>query len=136
MLGGRGAYFQHGGFSVQEYVSTGKTIDGYKVIRHKTKDQASLPQMSNTPGTVYILENSKGYKSIGIYGDDRRLRKEIDLRHGHTNRPASGKIERLRRGVAHVHNIRGGRGNNVRYMTKKEIKKYGALVIKLGGAVR
>lgn len=34
-----------------------------------------------------------------------------------------------------VHNIRGGRENNVRYMTKKEIKKYGDAIIAMGGKI-
>lgn len=133
-MGGRGAYYQRGGFSVYEYEATGETLEGFKVIRHKTNGHASLPQMSNTPGTVYILQNGDGhYKSMGIYGADRRLRKQIDIHRKHTNRYKSGKRVVLKKGVAHVHNWRGGRNSNVRYMTKKEIKKYGKAIVLMGG---
>lgn len=137
-MGGRGAYYQKGGFSVQEYEATGELIQGIKVIVHKTDDHASLPQMSNTPGTIYILKNSQGYKSMGIYGPDRRIRKEIDLNitrnsHGHKNRFRDGHIEYLSRKVAHIHHWRGGRLNNVHYLTKKDIKKYGSIITQLGG---
>lgn len=135
-MGGRGAYYQHGGFSVYEYEATGETIEGFKVIQMKGGGSASLPEMSNTPGTVYILKSHGYYKSLGIYGEDRRLRKAIDITHLHTNRFRSGKKERLRKGVAHVHNMRGGRGSNVRYMTKKEIKKYGRAIVAMGGRLR
>lgn len=39
-------------------------------------------------------------------------------------------------GIAHVHNINGGREANVRYMTLKEIKKYGKAIEGMGGKVR
>lgn len=52
IIGGGGAYSQHRGFSKCEYMATGKVIEGFKVIQHKTDDHASLPQMSNTLGTV------------------------------------------------------------------------------------
>ena len=43
------------------------------------------------------------------------------------------ETERARR--RRVHNIRGSRENNVRYMTKKEIKKYGDAIIAMGGKI-
>lgn len=137
-MGGRGAYFQRGGFSVYEYQATGETISGFKVISHKTDDHASIPMMSNTPNTVYILKTSQGYKTIAVYGPDRRIRKEIDLNinlnsHGHKNRYRDGRIENLNRRVAHIHHWRGGRLNNVHYLTKKDIKQYGAAIIQMGG---
>ncbi len=137
-MDGRGSYFQRGGFSVQEYEATGEAIQGVKVIQHKTDDHASLPQMSNTPGTVYILKNSNGYKRVGIYGPDRRVRKEIDLNvsrnsHGHKNRFRDGRTVKLRRDVAHIHHWRGGRNNNVHYLTQKDIKQHGKLITQLEG---
>ncbi len=135
-MGGRGSYLQHGGFTIQEYESTGETIDGIKVIQKVNSDTTSLPQMSNTPGTAYILKSNGKYKSLGIYGPDRRLRKAIDITHGHTNRPKSGNNEKFKRGVAHVHHMRGGRGNNVRLMADKEIKKYGKAILEIGGKLR
>jgi hypothetical protein len=132
-MGGRGAYFQKGGFRSYEYQATGETMGGFKVIEHKSKPNAGLPTMSNSPNAVYILKSHGYYKSIGIYGSDRRLQKEIDLGHGHTNRFKSGKKEHLQRGIAHVHHIKGGRDNNVRYMTQKEINKYGRAILEMGG---
>ena len=126
-MGGRGAYLQSGGFKIQEYEATGETIGGIKVIQHKTKTAASLPEMSNTPGTAYILKSGGRYTTLGVYGNDRRLKKSFDITHGHKNRPKNGTIERLKMGIAHVHNINGGREANVRYMTLKEIKNMGRL---------
>ena len=118
-----------------EYKSTGEIISGFKVIEHKSKPNAPLPQMSNTPGTVYILKSNGKLKSLGIYGMDKRLSKEINIDHGHKNRYKSGKKEDLKRGVAHVHHWKGGRNANVRYMTKKEIKKYGSAITQMGGKI-
>lgn len=132
-MGGRGAYKPSGGFEYYEYERTGEIIEGVKVIRHKTSSKAPMPRFSNSPGAIYILQNKEGYKSIGIYGPDRRIRKEIEISHSHTNRYKSGRTEKLDLGVAHVHNIHGGRENNVRYMTKKEIKLYGSIITKIGG---
>ena len=134
-MGGRGAYLQRGGFSVQEYQATGETVGGFKVIEHKTKKNAPLPQMSVAPDAVYVLKSSGRLKAIGIYGKDRRLKKEIEIAHGHKNRYKDGHVKILKRGIAHVHHINGGRENNVRYMTGKEIKKYGEAVIEMGGRV-
>lgn len=135
-MGGRGAYLQSGGFKIQEYEATGETIGCIKVIRQKTKTAASLPEMSNTPGTAYILKSGSRYTTLGVYGNDRRLKKAFDITHGHKNRPQNGTIERLKRGIAHVHNINGGREANVRYMTLKEIKEYGKAIEGMGGKVR
>ena len=135
-MGGRGSYSQRGGFSKREYRATGETIGGFKVIEKIAGGSASLPEMSNTPGTVYILRKENGRMKLGVYGNDRRLRQEFEIDHKHTNRPKSGKKETLIKDVAHVHNLRGGRGANVRYMTKKEIRKYGAAIIAMGGRVR
>jgi hypothetical protein len=111
------------------------TVDGIKVITLNTKRSMSLPKVAGR-SRMYILENATGErKKIGIYDSSGHIAKEIHFDRGHTNRPKSGKTEYLKRGVAHVHNVKGGWGNNVRYMTKREIKKYGNLVIKLGGKV-
>lgn len=116
-----------------EYKSTGEVLGGIKVIESIKSPRDPLPRFSGSPNAVYILKSHGYYKSIGIYGENRELKKEIDISHGHVNRPKSGKKESLKKGVAHVHNIYGGRENNVRYMTKKEIKKYGKAVIAMGG---
>lgn len=108
-------------------------VDGIKVIKSNKNGPMSLPKMAGKSG-AYILENAKGQRnSIAIYDSSGHIARQIDFGHGHTNRPKSGKNEYLKRGVAHVHSIKGGRENNVRYMTSREIKKYGSLVVKLGG---
>ena len=110
-------------------------VDGVKVIKRIANGPASLPRMAGR-SRMYILENAKGErKSIGIYDSSGHLAKAIDFGHGHTNRPKSGKNEYLKNGVAHIHSIKGGRNNNVRYLTSREIKKYGNLIVKLGGKV-
>lgn len=140
-MGGRGAYSQKGGFKIQQYEATGEVIGGIKVIRDKrdkpgVKGSFKPPEMSNTPGTAYIFQSHNKYKNLLTYGMDRSSKQSYDLTHSHTNRPKNGKVEKLKLGVVHVHNIRGGRENNVRYMTKKEIKKYGHIMRRLGVKVR
>lgn len=110
-------------------------VDGVKVIKLNANGPMSLPLVAGR-SRVYILENAAGErKKIAIYDSSGYLEKEIHFDRSHTNRPKSGKKEKLEYGVAHVHNVKGGWGNNVRYMTTKEIKKYGDIVIKLGGKV-
>ena len=110
-------------------------VDGVKVIKLKTNGPMSLPQVAGR-SRMYILENAIGErKKIAIYDSSGYLVKEIHFDRGHTNRPQSGKVEKLKRGIAHVHNVKGGWGNNVRYLTSREIKKYGNLITKLGGKV-
>lgn len=127
-MGGRGQYLQKGGFRVQTYHAVGE-IDGVKVIERIDGRPGFMPRMSNSPNAIYILKSNGYYKSIGIYGSDRRLRKDIHIQHSHENRLG----EEIPKGIAHVHNLRGGRLNNVRKMSKKERRKYGALVQKMGG---
>ena len=127
-MGGRGQYLQKGGFRVQAYHAVGE-IDGVKVIERIDGRPGFMPQMSNSPNAIYILKSNGYYKSIGIYGSDRRLQKDIHIQHEHKNRLG----EKIPKGIAHVHHLRGGRLNNVRKMSKKERRKYGALVQKMGG---
>lgn len=88
------------------------------------KGSNSLPRMSNSPESLYILKNEEGkMKSLGVYNDKREIVKEIDIGHGHKVRSRNGKLVKyLKRGVAHTHTTKGGRENNTRYMTKKEKK--------------
>lgn len=96
-----------------------------------------MPRMSNSPNAMYIYKNAKGTtKSLGIYSDKRELIKEFNIDHDHPQRNKNGEVIRtLKEGVAHVHIIKGGRGNNTRYMTKKEIKKYGKYIKFMGGKI-
>lgn len=126
---------KRGGRIVNPQYKTVDMVDGVKVITLKAGGSMALPYIAGS-SRMYILENAKGErKSIAIYDSSGYITKQIDIGHGHTNRPKSGKKESLVKGVAHVHNVKGGRGNNVRYMTSREIKKYGSLIVKLGGKV-
>lgn len=126
---------RRGGRIFNPQYKTVDTVDGIKVITLKAGGSMSLPQISGR-SQMYILENATGErKKIAIYDSSGYLEKEIHFDRGHTNRPKSGKAEKLKRGVAHIHNVKGGWGNNVRYLTPREIKKYGALIVKLGGRV-
>ena len=117
----------------KEYKDTGEHIAGFKVIKSISGERNPLPRFSNSLNATYILKSAMGeYKSIGIYNKQRELVKEIDVTHSHTNRYKNGKKIKLLRGIAHVHNYRGGRNNNVRYMTRKEAKKYGEAVARMG----
>ena len=122
-------------FDKYEYEANGERINGIKVIVPKD-DHGSLPTMSQTPSTTYILKKKGNYISIGIYGYDRRLIKSIDIAHLHRSKTNAGKKIEFPKGVAHVHNYRGGRGNNVRLLTKAEIAKYGDTIIKMGGKLK
>lgn len=110
------------------------TFENAKVITPVTGGSGSLPRISNSPNALYIFKNAKGkMKSLGIYDDKRELVKEINIDHGHKDKKDGKIIRNLKVGVAHVHTIKGGRGNNTRYMTKKEIKKYGKYIKFMGG---
>ena len=126
---------KRGGRIANPQYKTVDMVDGIKVITLKAGGSMALPYIAGR-SKMYILENAKGErKSIAIYDSSGHIAKQIHFAHAHTNRPKSGKVEKLKSGVAHVHNVKGGRGNNVRYMTPKEIKKYGNLITKLGGKV-
>lgn len=126
---------KRGGRIFNPQYKTVDMVDGVKVITAKAGGPMSLPYIAGR-SNMYILENAKGQRqSIAIYDSSGHIAKQIDFGHGHTNRPKSGKKEKLKPGIAHVHNVKGGRGNNVRYLTSREIKKYGDLIVKLGGKV-
>lgn len=117
---------KRGGRIFNPQYKTVDIVDGVKVITLKAGGPMSLPSIAGR-SSMYILETAKGERNrIAIYDSSGHIAKQIDFGHGH---------KKLKNGVAHVHNIKGGRGNNVRYMTSREIKKYGALVTKLGGKV-
>ena len=137
LFGGRGAYLNPSGFTTYKYETVDR-IGEFKVIREKNikdKQTTSLPQMSSHANENYILENAVGdRKQIGIYDKYRRIDKYIDFSHGHNIRDKNNKVvKRLKRGVAHIHFVKGGRDNNVRYLNQKEIKKYGKIIVELGG---
>ena len=44
-------------------------------------------------------------------------------------------VKKLKRGVAHIHTSKGGRENNTRYLTKKEIKLFGEYIKYIGGKI-
>lgn len=121
-MGGRGSYLQKGGFKVQDY----KVVDiiaGIKVLskRNDKNKSTNLPTMSNTPGTMYMSKNKRGYiKQLRIYGNDRRAKIDIDFDHKHKGMQP------------HIHFYKGGRENNVRELTKKDIKKYGKILKEIG----
>jgi hypothetical protein len=116
------------------YYKTVGEFDGAEIITPIAGGSGSLPRMSNSPNAIYIFKNAKGQmKSLGIYNDKRELEKELNIGHGHRDKKGNTIIKNLKVGVAHVHIIKGGRGNNTRYMTKKEIKKYGKYIEFMGG---
>lgn len=118
------------------FYKTIETIYDAKVIEPTNLGSYSLPRMSHSPNALYIVKSKKdNYASLGIYNQYRELTKEFDISHDHKfYEKGSKKIsKRLIEGVAHVHNDRGGRNSNVRYMTKKEIRKYGKYIIAMGG---
>lgn len=116
------------------YYKTVGEFDGAEIITPIAGGSGSLPRMSNSPNAIYIFKNAKGQmKSLGIYNDKRELEKEFNIGHSHKDRKENKIVRNLKKGVAHVHIIRGGRNSNTRYMTKKEIKKYGKYIEFIGG---
>ena len=126
---------KRGGRIVNPQYKTVDMVDGVKVITHKAGGSMSLPKEAGK-SKMYILENLVGErKKIGIYDSKGNIEKEIHFDKGHKNRYPDGTVEKLKMGVAHVHEPKGGWGSYARYMTAQEIQQYGALVIKLGGKV-
>ena len=117
-----------------------KTVDSFEdaqIIVPTERGSNSLPRISNSPDRIYILKTPSGeYKSIGIYGKNREIIKEFDIGHGHKVKDKNGKVVQwLKRGYAHTHISKGGRENNTRYPTKKEIKRYGKYIKFIGGKI-
>ena len=79
-MGSRGAFWESGGFSAPfEYESFDK-IEDIKVIRHKTKNNAGLPEYANT-SDAYILYDKDGRpKQLRIY-EGRRPKYDVDFDH-------------------------------------------------------
>lgn len=102
------------------YYKTVGEFDGAEIITPIAGGSGSLPRMSNSPNAIYIFKNAKGQmKSLGIYNDKRELEKEFNIGHSHKDWKENKIVRNLKKGVAHVHIIRGGRNSNTRYMTKK-----------------
>jgi len=103
---------------IPEYKTVGY-IAGVKVLKAlKDGKHGSLPDMSNTPNTKYILlDKDEGFKRLRVYDQNRHPVFDID--YGHTHK-GSGKL--------HIHFWKGGRDNNARSLTGKEIKKYGKIL--------
>ena len=88
-MGGRGAYLESGGFSIQGWKQVG-TIEGVKVLKKigtKKGSKGNLPFYSDKPGIAYILLDEDGkFSQFRQYGEDRRP--EFDIDYGYHN----GKI--------------------------------------------
>jgi hypothetical protein len=118
-VGGRGAMLQQKASErIPEYKTAGY-IAGIKVLKAlKENKDGSLPDMSNTPGTRYILlDKNDNFKRMRIYDNNRHPVIDIDYGHSHKG---SDKL--------HIHFWKGGRDNNGRSLTRKEKKKYGKIL--------
>jgi len=122
-VGGRGAVLgQKASERIPEYKTVGY-IAGIKVLEAlKNGKHGTLPDMSNTPSTSYILLNKNGgFKQLRIYDDTRHPVIDVDFGKPHRG---SDKL--------HIHTWKGGRENNGRSLTKKEKKKYGKILKEAG----
>jgi len=118
-MGGRGAMLQ---IKPSERIPEYKTVNviaGIKVLQAlKINKHGSLPDMSNTPNTSYILLNKNGeFKQLRIYDNSRHP--VIDIDYGHSHKGSD---------ILHLHNWKGGRENNAHSLTGKEKKKYGKIL--------
>ncbi|MBR2731182.1 MAG: hypothetical protein IKD72_04255 [Clostridia bacterium] len=109
-----------------------RTVDRFedaKVIEPIEDKTSSLPRRSHSPNAIYIYKNKKGEKkSVGFYNKYRELEIEINIDHGHIIKHHGKTVGKLKKGIPHIHFIRGGRNSNTRYLTKKESKKYGKYI--------
>jgi hypothetical protein len=110
-MGGRGAML---GKKPSERIPGYKTVGyiaGIKVLK-PIKDHGKLPEMSNTPGTSYILLTKEGeLKQFRTYDYSRHPKLDIDFDHYHNGiKP-------------HIH-FYGHRKKDFRALTAKEKKKY------------
>ena len=120
-MGGRGAFLRKKASErIPEYKSVG-IIEGIKVLK-PVKGQNNLPAMSNTPGTRYLLmDDNNNFKQLRIYDNSRHL--VVDIDYGHSPNGSD---------ILHIHFWKGGRSNNVRNLTSKDLKKYGRILRQAG----
>lgn len=85
-MGGRGSFFESGGFSTLTGWQTVDYIDGIKVIAPKNpKASLNLPERSNAPGTAYIKLTANGtFSQLRMFGANCKPIYDIDygLHHG------------------------------------------------------
>ncbi len=92
-MGGNGTFLVSGGFSRQEYF-TKDIIEDIKVVKHDSKNNAGLPQYSNTPNTAYLHESADGKINEIRFYKNRMPRFDIDWGHSHGKYPE---------GIPHIH---------------------------------
>lgn len=79
-MGSRGSFLESGGFSAPAKWQTVDYVDGIKVLAPKNdKASMSLPERSNTPGTMYLLYRKDGvFDQLRVFGKDRIPQYDID----------------------------------------------------------
>ena len=72
-MGSSGAFLKSGGFTEQKWEEAG-TFHGIKIlVKKNSTEQPSLPFLSNTPGTGYLLLSEKGiFKQFRQFGENRK----------------------------------------------------------------
>ena len=117
-MGSRGTYIKEGGFTEQQWHSTG-LLHGVKVLQRKDpSSRVGLPGLSNTPGTTYIAINQEGkFHQLRQYNDDRTPKFDIDYG---IDTPLTGKSRR----AIHVHEYVDGVRGKGRFLTDQEYAKY------------
>jgi hypothetical protein len=102
-MGSTGAFLEKGGFNTQGWKQIG-TSHGIKIIqkiKKNPKDKPSLPPLSNTPGTAYILYNEIGhFHNFRQFGENRKP--IFDLEYGRHD----GKL------TLHLHEYQNGIRNS------------------------
>ena len=79
-MGSRGSFLESGGFSAPAKWETIDYVEGTKVLAPKDpKASVSLPECSNTPGTVYLSYRKDGtFAQLRVFGNDRIPKYDID----------------------------------------------------------
>jgi hypothetical protein len=120
-MGGRGTMMKPLRERIQEYKAIGY-IAGVKVLE-PIREHGKLPEMSNTPGTSYLLLTKSGddIKKYREYGDDRNPTVDIDFDHDHGY------------GKPHIHDWKDGeRIKEGRKLVAQERKKYAKILKEAG----
>lgn len=124
-------YNPSGGFYAQEWEYKGESVENIKIL-YNTKDERTngLPKYSNT-SDAYFRKMHGDVVQIRFY-EDRLASMDIDIIQSGTHKNKDGTV--FTGAIAHVHewskDSKGEyvRNREARYMTEKEIEKWGGLL--------
>jgi hypothetical protein len=92
-MGGDGAFLIDGGFDRKAY-ELDVMVGDIKVLRNPERNDAALPEFSNTPHTAYYRKNDKGKITQIRFYRGRYAKMDVDWGHAHKGLPAN---------IPHIH---------------------------------